>query len=253
MSGRLRPRPGSVKRQAGTKIIAAQDDPAPPRGSPVYRGFATMERHEGRRDEPLPNPLAGRIRTNRTGIFLRFRGGFGSRGETGTPLPSSLGPAPDPSAAIRPWGIRFWGIAESDSAGDRIGFALRSTSLVRQVSRNDETARDMAERDGRRRQRALPAWRTVGCQTAAHQRNGCGSSRSTPTARRTATGAWWTCGAVRKTLEICARAISSVGRAPRLHRGCRQFEPVIAHHSRRGRRRLSGPIASAMPRPFQIT
>ena len=25
-------------------------------------------------------------------------------------------------------------------------------------------------------------------------------------------------------------AISSVGRAPRLHRGCRQFEPVIAHH-----------------------
>ncbi len=28
------------------------------------------------------------------------------------------------------------------------------------------------------------------------------------------------------------RAISSVGRAPRLHRGCRQFEPVIAHHAR---------------------
>src|SRR5690606_7394674 len=27
-----------------------------------------------------------------------------------------------------------------------------------------------------------------------------------------------------------ARAISSVGRAPRLHRGCRQFESVIAHH-----------------------
>ncbi len=25
-------------------------------------------------------------------------------------------------------------------------------------------------------------------------------------------------------------AISSVGRAPRLHRGCRQFEPVIAYH-----------------------
>ena len=25
-------------------------------------------------------------------------------------------------------------------------------------------------------------------------------------------------------------AISSVGRAPRLHRGCRRFEPVIAHH-----------------------
>lgn len=28
------------------------------------------------------------------------------------------------------------------------------------------------------------------------------------------------------------RAISSVGRAPRLHRGCRQFESVIAHHAR---------------------
>jgi hypothetical protein len=27
------------------------------------------------------------------------------------------------------------------------------------------------------------------------------------------------------------RAISSVGRAPRLHRGCRRFESVIAHHS----------------------
>ena len=26
------------------------------------------------------------------------------------------------------------------------------------------------------------------------------------------------------------RAISSVGRAPRLHRGCRRFESVIAHH-----------------------
>ena len=25
-------------------------------------------------------------------------------------------------------------------------------------------------------------------------------------------------------------AISSVGRALRLHRGCRRFEPVIAHH-----------------------
>ncbi len=28
------------------------------------------------------------------------------------------------------------------------------------------------------------------------------------------------------------RAISSVGRAPRLHRGGRRFEPVIAHHFR---------------------
>lgn len=241
MSGRLRPRPRSVKRQAGTKIIAVQDDPAALHGSPVYRGFATMERHADCRDEPLPTPLGGRIRANRTASFSRFRGGFGSRGEIGAPSPSSLGPEPDPSAAIRPWGIRFWGIAESDSANDRIGFALRSTSLVRQVSRNDETARDMAERDGRRRQRALPAWLTVGCQTAAHQRNGRGWSAFAPTGWRTATGAWRACGAVRKTLEICARAISSVGRAPRLHRGCRQFEPVIAHHSRRGRRRLSGP------------
>jgi hypothetical protein len=30
------------------------------------------------------------------------------------------------------------------------------------------------------------------------------------------------------------RAISSVGRAPRLHRGRRRFEPVIAHHYCRG-------------------
>ena len=27
------------------------------------------------------------------------------------------------------------------------------------------------------------------------------------------------------------RAISSVGRAPRLHRGCREFESLIAHHN----------------------
>ena len=32
--------------------------------------------------------------------------------------------------------------------------------------------------------------------------------------------------------SLIHRAISSVGRAPRLHRGCRQFEPVIAHHVR---------------------
>ena len=30
------------------------------------------------------------------------------------------------------------------------------------------------------------------------------------------------------------RAISSAGRAPRLHRGCREFESLIAHHSRSG-------------------
>lgn len=29
--------------------------------------------------------------------------------------------------------------------------------------------------------------------------------------------------------QIC-RAISSVGRAPRLHRGCRGFKSLIAHH-----------------------
>ena len=74
MSGRLRPRPGSVKRQAGTKIIAVQDDPAAPHGSPVYRGFATTGRHADCRDEPLPNPLAARIRTNRTGIFFAIHG-----------------------------------------------------------------------------------------------------------------------------------------------------------------------------------
>ncbi len=28
-----------------------------------------------------------------------------------------------------------------------------------------------------------------------------------------------------------ARAVSSAGRAPRLHRGCRQFDPVTAHHA----------------------
>jgi hypothetical protein len=29
---------------------------------------------------------------------------------------------------------------------------------------------------------------------------------------------------------VSRRAISSVGRAPRLHRGCREFESLIAHH-----------------------
>lgn len=32
-------------------------------------------------------------------------------------------------------------------------------------------------------------------------------------------------------LHLTNRAISSVGRASRLHREGRQFEPVIAHHS----------------------
>gem|GEM_PF-2112329 len=32
------------------------------------------------------------------------------------------------------------------------------------------------------------------------------------------------------TIRDTRRAISSVGRAPRLHRGCREFESLIAHH-----------------------
>jgi hypothetical protein len=32
-------------------------------------------------------------------------------------------------------------------------------------------------------------------------------------------------------IRYSERAISSVGRAPRLHRGCREFESLIAHHS----------------------
>ena len=35
----------------------------------------------------------------------------------------------------------------------------------------------------------------------------------------------WRCG-----LEVPRRVISSVGRAPRLHRGCREFESLITHH-----------------------
>jgi hypothetical protein len=33
-----------------------------------------------------------------------------------------------------------------------------------------------------------------------------------------------------KRPDLIFRAISSVGRALRLHRRCRRFEPVIAHH-----------------------
>lgn len=40
------------------------------------------------------------------------------------------------------------------------------------------------------------------------------------------------CGSETNRLNVRSRrAISSVGRALRLHRRCRQFEPVIAHHS----------------------
>jgi hypothetical protein len=43
--------------------------------------------------------------------------------------------------------------------------------------------------------------------------------RSQPPTRRT-----------QQTVRKTRRAISSVGRAPRLHRGCREFESLIAHH-----------------------
>jgi hypothetical protein len=33
-------------------------------------------------------------------------------------------------------------------------------------------------------------------------------------------------------LSILTRAVSSVGRAPRLHRGGREFEPLTAHHKK---------------------
>ena len=45
------------------------------------------------------------------------------------------------------------------------------------------------------------------------------------------------------TLSATHRAISSAGRAPRLHRGSRRFDPVIAHHVRSHR------LAVRMP-PF---
>ena len=41
---------------------------------------------------------------------------------------------------------------------------------------------------------------------------------------------------------LSARAISSVGRAPRLHRGGRRFEPVIAHHFRSHRLAVRIPL-----------
>src|SRR3546814_8046296 len=45
-------------------------------------------------------------------------------------------------------------------------------------------------------------------------------------------------------------AISSVGRAPRLHRGCRRFEPVIAHHEPSFRSRVGASDPSSRERTF---
>ena len=43
-----------------------------------------------------------------------------------------------------------------------------------------------------------------------------------------------------------SRAISSVGRASRLHRECRRFEPVIAHHALQGYFSTNGNIISLL-------
>jgi len=40
-------------------------------------------------------------------------------------------------------------------------------------------------------------------------------------------------GHVINHVENSIRAISSAGRAPALQAGCRQFDPVIAHHQRK--------------------
>src|SRR3546814_7267099 len=58
------------------------------------------------------------------------------------------------------------------------------------------------------------------------------------------------------TRPSLVRAISSVGRAPRLHRGCRRFEPVIAHHvtaffANDGKAHAHAPALSAPPREFR--
>src|SRR5215470_11188735 len=56
--------------------------------------------------------------------------------------------------------------------------------------------------------------------------------------------------------KVVRGAISSVGRAPRLHRGCRRFESVIAHHpaSRDALRRICAVIsreAGCPPKPWR--
>src|SRR3546814_3485014 len=58
------------------------------------------------------------------------------------------------------------------------------------------------------------------------------------------------------TRPSLVRAISSVGRAPRLHRGCRRFEPVIAHHvtaffANDGKAHANASAISAPPREFR--
>src|SRR3546814_4680155 len=52
------------------------------------------------------------------------------------------------------------------------------------------------------------------------------------------------------TRPSLVRAISSVGRAPRLHRGCRRFEPVIAHHEPSFRSRVGASDPSSRERTF---
>src|SRR3546814_3423217 len=47
-------------------------------------------------------------------------------------------------------------------------------------------------------------------------------------------------------------AISSVGRAPRLHRGCRQFEPVIAHHPHPPDTKTPVPVRERALAPFRF-
>src|SRR5262249_41470224 len=53
--------------------------------------------------------------------------------------------------------------------------------------------------------------------------------------------------------KVIRGAISSVGRAPRLHRGCRRFESVIAHHpaSRYALRRICAPVGSRSRMPSE--
>jgi hypothetical protein len=79
--------------------------------------------------------------------------------------------------------------------------------------------------------------------------------------RREGDGRETLCSAVRQPNDGPARAISSVGRAPRLHRGCRRFDSVIAHHisaptpqgSGRGRpRRFDGGSAGPAVRPSHL-
>src|SRR3546814_18709405 len=58
------------------------------------------------------------------------------------------------------------------------------------------------------------------------------------------------------TRPSLVRAISPVGRAPRLHRGCRRFDPVLAHHvtpffANDGQAHTNAAALSAPPREFR--